>query len=117
MYVQGFVVPVLPGRKDDYAKMAAEAGAFFQEYGAVEIVEAFEEDVPDGKLTDFRKAVNAKEGEHVVFSWIIWPDKATCDEAAEKMQSDERMKMDQDLPFSGKRLIYGGFTPLYTAGR
>lgn len=117
MYVQGFVIPVLPGKKDEYTNIAAEAGPFFQKHGALEIVEAFEEDVRDGEVTDFRKAVGAEEGEHVVFSWIVWPDKATCDKAEQAMQSDPDMKMPDEMPFVGKRLIYGGFTPIYTLGR
>jgi uncharacterized protein YbaA (DUF1428 family) len=117
MYVQGFIVPVLPGKKEEYRKMAAEAGDLFKKYGATEIVEAFEEDVKDGEVTDFRKAVSAEPGEHVVFSWVIWPDRETCDKAGEAMQNDPEMKMPDEMPFNGKRLIYGGFTPIYTLGR
>ncbi|QZD87793.1 DUF1428 domain-containing protein [Qipengyuania psychrotolerans] len=117
MYIQGFLVPVLPGKKDAYVKMANEVGEMFARYGALEIVEAFEEDVPNGESTDFRKAVKAEEGEKIVFSWVIWPDKKTCDEAAEKMMDDESMSPPEDMPFAGKRLVYGGFSPIYTHGR
>lgn len=117
MYVQGFIVPVLPGKKEAYAKMAADAGEFFKEFGALEIVEAFEENVPDGKVTDFRRAVAAEPGEHVVFSWIIWPDRQTAEDAEVKMQNDPRMKMPDEMPFNPQRMIYGGFSPIYTAGR
>lgn len=79
MYVQGFAVPVKPSRKDAYRKMAAEAGKMFADYGCTEIVEAWEVDDPEGKHTDFRSAVKAEDGEHIVFPWIIWPDKQTCD--------------------------------------
>ena len=117
MYIQGYVVPVLPGKKEAYTKMAAQAGAMFQRYGAIEIVEAFEEDIKDGTHTDFRSAVKAEAGEHIVFSWVIWPDKATCDAAAKAMEENEEMEPPEEMPFAGKRLIYGGFTPIYTLGR
>lgn len=117
MYIQGFIVPVLPGQKDAYLAMAREAGAMFQRYGALEIVEAFEDDIKDGQHTDFRKAVKAEEGEQIVFSWVIWPDKATCDDAAKQMEENEEMEPPEEMPFAGKRLIYGGFTPIYTLGR
>lgn len=117
MYIQGFLIPVFPGQKDAYAKMAADAGGYFQSLGAIEIVEGFEADVPDGKVTDFRRAVKAEPGEHIVFSWIIWPDKATCDAAHEKMQQDDGMTMPEAMPFDGKRMIFGGFEPVYTLGR
>lgn len=117
MYVQGFVVPVLPGKKDAYIAMAKSAGEMFMRYGALEIVEAFEDDVKEGEHTDFRKAVKAEDGEHIVFSWVIWPDKQACDAAAKAMEENEQMEMPDEMPFAGKRLIYGGFTPIYTLGR
>jgi uncharacterized protein YbaA (DUF1428 family) len=118
MYIQGFVIPVPEGKKDAYTKMAAEVDAIFGEFGAIEIVEAWEEDVPDGQHIDFRKAVNAGADEKIVFSWIVWPDKAACDAAHERMQTDERFQtVPDDMPFDGKRMIYGGFAPIYTLGR
>ena len=117
MYVQGFVIPVLPGKKDAYVDMARKAGEMFQRYGALEIVEAFEEDIKDGENTDFRKAVNAEPGEQIVFSWVIWPDKDTCEDASRRMMENETMEPPEEMPFAGKRLIFGGFTPVYTMGR
>ena len=118
MYVQGFLIPVPEGNKEAYRKVAEQAGEKFREYGVTEIMEAWEEDVSDGKVTDFRRATQAKDGEKIVFSWMIWPDKATCDAAAEKMQEDpfftEQMS---EMPFDGMRMIWGGFSPLFTMGR
>lgn len=108
-YLQGFVIPVKPGRKQAYHDLAAKAAPVFADYGATRIVECWGEDVPDGKRTDFRRAVKAETGEDVVFSWIVWPDQATCDAAAEKMQTDDRMQPDGDMPFDMARMIYAGF--------
>ena len=72
--------------------------------------------MPDGKVTDFKGAVKAEPGENVVFSWIVWPSKAVRDEANKKIMSDPRMKMTSDMPFDGKRLIYGGFEVLLETG-
>jgi uncharacterized protein YbaA (DUF1428 family) len=112
-YIQGFVIPVPAGKKEAYRAMAAKAAPIFKEYGASRVVECWGEDVPDGKVTDFKRAVNAAPGENVVFSWIVWPDRATCDAAGPKIMSDERMKPRGDIPFDMKRMIYGGFAPFF----
>ena len=113
-YVDGFVIPVPAGKKEAYRSLAAKAAPIFKEYGALAVVECWGEDVPDGKVTDFKRAVKAEAGENVVFSWILWPSKAVRDEGNKKVMEDSRMKAD-DMPFDGKRLIYGGFEILLDA--
>ncbi len=115
-YTDGFVLPVPDGNKEAYRAMAARAAAVFEEYGATRIVEAWGDNVPDGKVTDFRRAVKAEEGENVVFSWIEWPSKQVRDEGWAKVMADERMKPDHDnMPFDGKRMFWGGFAPILDA--
>ncbi len=118
MYVQGAVLGVQGDRQDDYLKMARLMGEMFIEFGALEVTENWEADVPDGKQTDFRKAVAAEEGEKIVLSWIVWPEKATSDAAHEKMMQDERMQS-MDMPdfMDGKRMILGGFSQIYRASQ
>lgn len=112
-YVDGFVVAVPADNKEAYRELAAKAAPLFKEFGALRIVECWADDVPDGKLTDFRMAVKAEENEEVVFSWIEYPSKAVRDEANQKMMNDPRMKVfGEAMPFDGKRMIYGGFSPL-----
>ena len=115
-YFQGFVIPVKPDRKEAYRSMAAKAAPVFAEYGALRTVECWEDDVPDGKQTDLRRAVAAEPGEKIVYSWVIWPDRATCDTAAEKMMADERMQPDGEVPFDMARMIYAGFEPVFDRG-
>jgi uncharacterized protein YbaA (DUF1428 family) len=114
-YIQGFIIPVPHDKKEAYRDLAAKAAPMFLDYGALEIVECWGEDVKAGKVTDFFRAVAAEEGENVVFSWIVWPDRATCDAAAEKMVADDRMKPEEgfEMPFDGKRMVYGGFAPIF----
>jgi len=112
-YIQGFVVPVPTAKKEAYIKLAKASGPIFMEYGASRIVENWSESTPDGKVTDYKKAVKAEADEAVVFSWIEWPDKATCDAAAAKMESDPRWEKMGDMPFDGKRLIYAGFETIF----
>jgi uncharacterized protein YbaA (DUF1428 family) len=112
-YVDGFVVPVPPANKEAYRAMAEKASTVFQEYGAVRVVEAWGDDLPEGKVTDFHRAVKAVDGENVVFSWIEWPSKATRDEGWKKVMEDERMKPDHGaMPFDGQRMFWGGFAPI-----
>ncbi|HSK40456.1 MAG TPA: DUF1428 domain-containing protein [Arenibaculum sp.] len=108
-YIDGFVIPVPAGKKEAYRKMAADVAPIFAEYGATRMVECWGDDVPDGKVTDFKGAVKAEPGENVVFSWIVWPSKAVRDEASKKIMEDPRMRPGPDMPFDGKRMIYGGF--------
>ena len=108
-YIEGFVIPVPAGKKQAYREMAAMAAPIFQEYGATRVVECWGDDVPTGTNTDFFRAVQAQEGENVVFSWIVWPSKEARDAGSAKVMADPRMQMGDDMPFDGKRLIYGGF--------
>ena len=116
-YIDGFVIAVPTANKEKFIEHAEKADNLFKELGARRILECWGNDVPDGKLTDFRKAVQAKEDETVVFSWIEWPDKATRDAAMarmdELMKTDDRLNPEKNpMPFDGKRLIYGGFAPV-----
>lgn len=115
-YIDGFVAPVRADNEQAYRDMAAKAAPIFREYGATRVVEGWGHDVPRGKTTDFFMAVKAEEGENVVFSWIVWPDKATRDAGWEKVMADERMKPDGEMPFDGKRMIWGGFEPILDEG-
>ena len=115
-YVQGFVVPVPAVKRENYRQMAEEAWAMFEDYGALRLVEAWGDDVPEGKVTDFRRAVKAEPDEKIVFSFMEWPSRAVCDAAREKMMEDERMKLPEGMamPFDAKRMIYAGFAPVVT---
>lgn len=117
MYVTGFLLAVPEDKKEAYREMAASAGPFFQKHGAIEIMEAWEEDVRDGQHTDFRMAVKAEAGEKIVFSWIVWPSKDVADAAEQAMHTDPDMQMPGEMPFDGKRMIFGGFAPIFTLGR
>jgi uncharacterized protein YbaA (DUF1428 family) len=81
----------------------------FRQHGAARVVEAIADDVSHGKVTDFYRAVKAEDGETVVFSFIEWPDKATRDEAWQKIMSDESLKPEGEMPFAGQRMFWGGF--------
>jgi len=112
-YVEGFVIAVPAANKEVYRKHAAEAAPIFKEFGATRVVECWGDDVPDGKLTDFRRAVQAKDDEVVVFAWFEYPSKEVRDAATAKMMADPRMeKMGAEMPFDGKRMIFGGFMPI-----
>jgi uncharacterized protein YbaA (DUF1428 family) len=116
-YVEGFVVAVPTANKEAYRTHAAGAAPLFQEFGATRMVEAWGDDVPEGKVTDFRKSVQAKEDESVVFSWFEYPSKAVRDAANEKMMSDPRMKeMGAEMPFDGMRMIFSGFESFVDEG-
>ena len=115
-YVDGFVIAVPASKKEAYREMAEKAVAIFKEYGATRVVECWGDDVPNGKVTDFRGAVKAEEGEIVVFSWIEYPSKEVRDAAQPKIMADERMATPpEDMTFDGKRMIYGGFQTIVDA--
>ena len=107
-FVDITVIPVVTDQKDAYLAHSAAVSPLFREYGALSITETWGEDVPDGKVTDFKRAVALADGETVAVGWITWPDKATRDAGWEKLMQDPRMA-DMAPPFDGKRMIYAGF--------
>jgi len=116
-YFEGFVLPVPESRREEYRKHAAGAAPLFHEFGVQRHFEAWDSDVPEGKVTDFRKAVDAQPDEKVVFSWFEYPNRAARDEANQKIMSDPRMKeMGESMPFDGKRMIMGGFDAIVEEG-
>ena len=115
-YLDGYVLPVPAGNKDAYKAMAEKAASVFRDYGALRVVEAWGEEIPDGKKTDYNRATLRKDDERVVYSWVEWPSKQVRDEAWPKLMEDERMKPDfSNMPFDGQRMMWGGFAPLFDA--
>jgi uncharacterized protein YbaA (DUF1428 family) len=116
-YVDGFVVAVPSAKKTEYLEMAKLGAAVFKDHGATGVVEAWGDDVPDGKVTSFPMAVKATADETVVFSWIVWPDRAARDAGMAAAMKDERFAaMGPDsMPFDGKRMIFGGFEMIVEA--
>ena len=108
-YVDGYVLAVPTANREAYRKMAEDVSAVFKEYGALKHVECWGNDVPQGKVTSFPMAVKCKADETVVFSWILWPSREMRDEGMKKAMADPRMQPAGDMPFDGKRMIFGGF--------
>jgi uncharacterized protein YbaA (DUF1428 family) len=113
-YVDGFVVAVTTTERENYRRHAEAAAVVFKEQGALSVVECWGDDVPEGKLTSFPMAVQRKADETVVFSWITWPSKAARNEGMKKSMEDPRLK-NMQMPFDGKRMIYGGFEVIVNA--
>jgi len=113
-YVDGFVFAVPKANKEKFKAHAQELDVLFTKHGALKVIEAWGDDVPKGETTDFYRAVKAEEDEVIVFSWVLWPDKATRETANEKVMADMQAMGDEaiKMPFDGKRMIYGGFETL-----
>lgn len=112
MYIDGFVAAVPKANKEAYLTHLKEVTPLIKEYGVQRIVETWQDDVSKGEVTDFFSAVQAKDDEAIVFSWFEWPSKEVRDEGIKKMMNDTRMK-DIEMPFDGKRIIYGGFSAIF----
>jgi uncharacterized protein YbaA (DUF1428 family) len=111
-YVDGFVIPVPADKVDAYKAQAVLSAQVWKEHGALTSVECIGDDVPYGTLTSFPRGVQAKEGEVIVFSWIVYESRASRDAVMEKVMADPRLKAMMESPaFDGKRMIFGGFQP------
>jgi len=109
-YVDGFVAAVPTANRQKFKEHAEMAAAIFHELGALKVVECWGDDVPDGQVTSFPMAVQRRDDETVVFSWIIWPSRDVRNKAMKAMMADPRMQPDVNpMPFDGKRMIFGGF--------
>ena len=114
-YVDGFVLAVPEKNLDAYRKISRKAGKVWMEYGALEYIECVADDVQPGKTTSFPQAVKLKPGEVVVFSWIVYKSRAQRDKVNKQVMADPRLASMMDpknMPFDGKRMIWGGFKPI-----
>lgn len=114
MYVDGFLIPVPNARKEEYRAHEERWWPYFRDRGATGLMVAWGDEVPPGKRTDFLRAVDLQEGETVVFAWMTWPDKATREAAFAAMPEDAAEMA--EMPFDGKRMVYGGFVPILQLG-
>ena len=112
-FVDGFLLAVPDANKERYRKLAADAALAFKRHGATEVVECWGDDVPEGKLTSMPMAVKLEAGESVVFAWIVWPSRAVRDAGMKAIIDDPSLH--EDMPFDGKRMIFGGFRVLVSA--
>ena len=112
-YIDGFILPLPNGKEDEYRKMAEMFAGKAKAQGALGSVEAVGDGLEHGKTTDFFMAVKAEQNENVVFSFVLWPDKATRDAGWQQIMADPEMQPGaQPMPFDGKRMFWGGFKPL-----
>lgn len=115
-YVDGFVVPVPTANREIYREFAENAAAIFKEHGALQVVECWGDDVPEGKVTSFPMSIKRKDDETVVFAWIVWPSRQSRDEGMKAVMADQRLQPEKNpMPFDGQRLIYGGFEVIVDA--
>lgn len=115
-YVDGYVIAVPTAKREVYRQLALDASVIFKDHGALQVVECWGDDVPEGKVTSFPMAVQRKPDETVVFSWIVWPSRQARDEGMKKSMEDPRMAHDPaNMPFDGKRMIFGGFEVMVEA--
>jgi uncharacterized protein YbaA (DUF1428 family) len=116
VYVQGFVIPVPTKNRKAYRDLAAKAWAVFKKHGALRQVECWGDDVPEGKVTSFTMALQRRDDETAVFSWIEWPSKSACENGA-KAAMDELSNLPgmgpDKIPFDGMRMFWGGFQPIF----
>ena len=113
-YIDGCLIPVPTASKQRYLDHARIAATVFREHGALQVVDCWGDDVPDGKLTSFPMAVKREPHETVVFSWIVWPSRQVRDAGMAKVMADARLQS-VDMPFDGKRMIFGGFEMMLDA--
>ncbi len=114
-YVDGFVIPVPKNKVDAYREIATRCGEIWREHGALQFRECVADDVKPGKLTSFPQSVDLQDGETVIFSWIVYASREERDSINDKVMKDPRMTemmKPENMPFDGKRMIYGGFNML-----
>lgn len=111
-YVDGFLVPVPKDRIEEYKEQARLGEKVWREHGALDYVECIGDDVSYGEVTSFPRAVQAKEDEVIIFSWVVYRSREHRDEVLAKVMADPRLKTDPAaMPFDGERLVFGGFQP------
>ncbi|MBA3836817.1 MAG: DUF1428 domain-containing protein [Sphingomonas sp.] len=112
-YIDGFVIAVANDKRAEFIAHAEQVDRLFVDFGALRVVESWSDEVPHGNVTDFYRAVQAQDDEAIVFSWVEWPDKATRNAGMAKLRDHPAMTAGP-VPFDGKRMIFGGFSTVYS---
>lgn len=109
-YVDGFIIPVPKKNLKAYRAMAKKSAQAWIKHGALEYVESLADDVSKGKITSFPRSVKLKSSEVVIFSYAVYKSRAHRDRVMEKVMNDPSiMRLWNDMPFDGMRMIWGGF--------
>jgi uncharacterized protein YbaA (DUF1428 family) len=111
-YVDGFLLAVPKKKTAEYLAIARKAGKVWKDHGALEYRESIGDDLKVKWGMPFPKAIRAKAGETVVFSWIVYKSRAHRDRVNAKVMKDKRLAAMMDpkaMPFDLKRMAYGGF--------
>ena len=118
-YVDGYVIAVPTANKAAYIELAELSAEVFTDHGALSVVECWGDDIPDGQHTSFPLAVQCKDDETVVFSWVRWPSKAAREAGMKAAMEDDRFEgwTPDSMPFDGKRMIFGGFETIVDTSR
>jgi len=117
-YVDGFVIPVPKKHIPAYRRMAEKAGKIWRQHGALEYRECVGDDLKVKFGLPFLRSVKAKQGETVLFSWILFKSRVHRDRVNAKVIKDPRIRAMCDpksMPFDVKRMVYGGFKVLVDA--
>ncbi|MBL0728906.1 DUF1428 domain-containing protein [Piscinibacter sp. HJYY11] len=116
-YVDGFLLAVPKDKIEAYRQLAQDAAVVWKEHGAVAYFEGLADDVQAGRLTSFPQAVQLKDDEVVIFSWIVYNSREQRDEVNAKVMADPRIaNLDpKSMPFDSERMIWGGFSSLVEA--
>ena len=117
MYIAVLIIPVREEKMAAYREWARKSATIFSKYGCMEVVDAWEDFVPNGAQTDFFRAVAAKEGEKIVVSWQIWPVRESFFASEAKMHQDNALEVDGQIPFDASRLVFGCFKPIHAIDR
>ena len=111
-YVDGFVIPIPEDRLDEYRRMAKKAAKVWREHGALDYKECVGDDMEVPMGLPFPKGIKARDGEVIVFSWILYKSRAQRDKVNKAVMADPRIAeacQSGEMPFDSKRMLYGGF--------
>ena len=118
-YIDGFVLPIPHKYLNDYKAVAHKVAEIWKEYGALSYHEFIGEDLVLEGTRSFTDSVDLKEGEVVIFGWVLFPSKTVRDLANVQVPKDPRMAdlvgpltEPEGLVFDAGRMIYGGFESL-----
>ena len=116
-YVNGLLAPLHRDQLDAYRRVSEVFAKAAMANGALSICESVGDGMEWGAATSFPRAVDLKDGEVVIFSWILYPSKEVADQANDKVMGDPAVQQAMSaVALDGKRMVWGGFETLMLDG-